>query len=83
MTFDHMVTTRHLAGLASALVSTVRTLVAIHPDVHRERNPGDPLLTAARSLLDDCEHLLAAIDAYRTQFVDGVPKNPEQLDWSF
>ena len=84
MTFDHLVTTRHLAGLEAALVSAARALVAVYPDVHRERLPDEPIqVTTARSLVDDCEHLLAAIDDYRAQLITGAPKNPEQLDWPF
>ena len=84
MTFDHLVTTRYLVGLETALVSAARTLVAVYPDVQREPCRGEPIqVTTARSLVDDCERLLAAIDDYRAQLTTGVPKDPEQLDWPF
>ena len=84
MTFDHLVTAGHLTGLASALVSVARTLVALYPDVHRRPRHGEPIeVTTARSLFDDCLRLLVAIDDYRAQFITEAPKNPDQLDWPF
>jgi hypothetical protein len=85
MTFDHLVTSRHLAGLTSALVSVARTLGAVYPDVHCRPRHDEPIeVTAARSIFDNCLCLLVAIDNYGgTQSITEPPKNPDQLDWPF
>ena len=84
MTFDHLVTTHHLAGLESALVNASRALLAIYPDVHRELRHDEPIeVTTTRSLLEDCERLLAAVDDYRSRLITGTPRYPAQLDWPF
>ena len=84
MTFDHLVTTHHLVGLESALVSIARVLAAIFPELHRELQHGEPVaVTATRTLVEHCERLLAAIDDYRSHIVAKPTKDPDQLDWPF
>jgi hypothetical protein len=41
------------------------------------------LVTVARALVEDCDHLLAALDDYWSHLVVERPRNPDQLDWPF
>jgi hypothetical protein len=40
-------------------------------------------VTVVRALLDDCDHLLATLDDYRSHLVVERPRNPDQLDLPF
>ena len=84
MTFDHLVTTHHLVGLESALVSAARVLAATYPELHHELRHGEPIAVAtARALVEHCVRLLAAIDDYRSHIVAKPAQDPDQLDWPF
>lgn len=84
MMFDHLVTTHHLADLESALVSAARVLAATSPELHSERQHGEPIaVAAARTLIENCERLLASIDDYRSHIIAKPPQAPQQLDWPF
>ena len=67
-TFDTEFVTRHLAGLASleaAIVFAARALVNLFPAVSNVERPGEsPEVATARDLVDQCDYLLAALDAH-------------------
>jgi ABC-type transport system involved in cytochrome bd biosynthesis fused ATPase/permease subunit len=84
MTIERIVTTRHLAGLESALTSASRVLLSTYPEAGRERCHGEPREVAVvRALVEDCDHLLAALDDYRSHLVVDRSRNPDQLGWPF
>jgi hypothetical protein len=84
MSFERLVTTRCLVALESAAATVSRTLLAIYPEAGREIYDGEPVeVTAARALIDDCDHLLAALDDYRSHLVVDRLGNPDQLGWPF
>lgn len=54
-----------LAALEAALVFAVRALVHTYPAVNKVERPGEPPeVVTARDLIDQCEQLLAALDAH-------------------
>jgi hypothetical protein len=84
MSFERLVIIPHLAVLQSAVLTSSRTLLAIYPEAGRELCDGEPTeVTAARALVEDCDHLLAALDDYRSHLVVDRPRNPDQLGWPF
>lgn len=84
MTIERIVTTRHLAALESAVTSASRALLSTYPEAGRERCHGEPSeVTVVRALIEDCDHLLAALDDYRSHLVVERPRNPDQLGWPF
>ena len=84
MSFERLVTTRYLAALESAVATASRALLATYPEAGRERYDGEPVeVTVVRALIDDCDHLLAALDDYRAHLVVELPRNPDQLGWPF
>jgi hypothetical protein len=57
-----------LAFLEDAVAFTVRILAVTYPAIFRVPRPSDHAeLASARQLLDDCGHLLIALDAHRKQ----------------
>jgi hypothetical protein len=84
MTVERIVTTRHLAALESAVATASRALLATYPEAGRELCDGEPVeVTVVRALIDDCDHLLAALEDYRAHLVIELPRNPDQLAWPF
>lgn len=84
MTIERTVTTRHLAGLESAITSASRALLSTYPEAGRERCHGEPSDVAViRGLVEGCDHLLAALDDYRSHLVVERSTNPDQLGWPF
>lgn len=67
-TFDIEFVTRHLAGLAAleaAIALAARTMVNSFPAVSKVERPGEsPEVATARDLVDQCDYLLAALDAH-------------------
>lgn len=57
-----------LAGLASleaAIVFAGRALVHTYPAINKVERPGEaPEIATARDLVDQCEYMLAALDAH-------------------
>ena len=63
-----------LAFLENAVEFTARVLAVTYPAIYDDPRPGDHAdLVSARHLLDDCEHLLIALDDHRTQAVVQLP----------
>jgi hypothetical protein len=67
-----------LAFLEDAVVFTARVLVVTYPAIHDAPRPSDHAeLASARQLLDDCGHLLIALDDHWQQVAvhlsDGHP----------
>ncbi len=57
--------TAGLASLEAAIVFAVRALVHTYPAVNKLERPHEPPeLATARDLIDQCEYLLAALDAH-------------------
>jgi hypothetical protein len=84
MRVKRLVTLPHLAALQSAVMTASRALLATYPEAGRERYDREPIeLTVVRALVDDCDHLLATLDDYRSHLVVERPKNPDQLDLPF
>lgn len=84
MSFERLVTIPHLAALESAVLTSSRALLATYPEVGREFCNGEPVeVTVTRALVEDCDHLLAALDDYRSHLVIEHPRNPDQLGWPF
>jgi len=84
MSFERLVTLPHLAALESAVLSASRALLATYPEVGREFCDGEPVeVTVTRALVEDCDHLLATLDDYRSHLVVERPRNPDQLGWPF
>jgi hypothetical protein len=84
MSVKRLVTLPHLAALQSAVMTASRALLATYPEADRERYDREPIeLTAVRALVDDCDHLLATLDDYRSHLVVERPRNPDQLDLPF
>lgn len=55
-----------LAALEAVVAIAARALLATYPEINRVERPGDPpLIVTARTLVDDCEQLLAAVDNHR------------------
>ena len=74
-----------LAALEATIVIAARALRAYYPDVDRVARPGDPpLIIAARSLLDDCDQLLAGLDNHRHQVIERLPARcRDNYHWPF
>jgi hypothetical protein len=80
-----------LAGLASleaAVVFAARALVNTYPAINKVERPRDhPEVATARHLVDQCECLLAAIDAHWKQvsvhLPDGHPDKTKYDDMPF
>ncbi len=54
-----------LAALEAAIVLAARALVRTYPAVNKVERPREPPdVATARDLIDQCEYLLAAIDAH-------------------
>jgi len=54
-----------LAALEAALVFAARALVHTYPAVNKVERPHEPPeIATARDLIDQCEYLLAALDAH-------------------
>ncbi len=84
MTIERIVTTRHLAALEAAVVTASRALLATYPEAGRELCDGEPAdVAVVRAFVEDCDHLLAALDDYRSHLVAEHPGNPDQLGWPF
>jgi hypothetical protein len=84
MSFERLVTIPHLAALESVVLTSSRALLATYPEAGRELCDGEPIeVTVVRALVEDCDHLLAALDDYRSHLVIDRPTNPEQLGWPF
>ena len=84
MSFERLVTIPHLAALESVVLTSSRALLATYPEAGRELCDGEPIeVTMVRALVEDCDHLLAALDDYRSHLVIDRPTNPEQLGWPF
>jgi hypothetical protein len=84
MTLERLVTIPHLAALESAVLTASRTLLATYPEAGRELCDGEPIeVTVVRALVEDCDHLLAALDDCRSHLVVDRPRNPDQLGWPF
>jgi hypothetical protein len=84
MSVKRLVTIPHLAALRSAVMTASRALLATYPEADRELDDGEPMeVTVVRALLDDCDHLLATLDDYRSHLVVERPRNPDQLDFPF
>jgi hypothetical protein len=80
-----------LAGLASleaAIVFAARALVHTYPGVNKVERPGETAETAtARDLIDQCEYMLAALDAHwrivAAHLPDGHPDKSKYDDIPF
>ena len=80
-----------LAGLASleaAIVFAARALVHTYPGVNKVERPGETDETAtARDLVDQCEYMLAALDAHwrivAAHLEDGHPDKSKYDDIPF
>ena len=80
-----------LAGLASleaAIVFAARALVHTYPGVNKVERPGETVETAtARELVDQCEYMLAALDAHwqvvAAHLPDGHPDKSNYDDLPF
>jgi len=84
MSVKRLVTLPHLAALQSAVMTASRALLATYPEAGRELYDREPIeLTVVRALVDDCDHLLATLDDYRSHLVVERPRNPDQLDLPF
>jgi len=77
MSFERLVTIPHLAALESAVLISSRALLATYPEAGRELCDGEPIeVTVVRALVEDCDHLLAALDDYRSHLSSTVPQIP-------
>lgn len=77
-----------LAALEAAIVFAARALVRTYPGVNRVERPGEPDETAtARDLVDQCEYMLAALDAHwrivAAHLPDGHPDKSNYDDIPF
>ena len=65
---NHVLAAHQLAGLASleaAIVFAARALVHTYPAINRVERPCEPPeIATARDLVDQCEYMLAALDAH-------------------
>jgi hypothetical protein len=61
-----------------------RVLLATYPEAGGELCDGEPVeVTVIHALVEDCDHLRAALDAYRSYLVVDRPRNPDQLGRPF
>ena len=63
-----------LAALEAAIVSVARAIVHTYPAVSKVERPREPPdLVTARNFIDQCEYLLAALDAHRRSVAAHLP----------
>jgi hypothetical protein len=70
---------RALAALEATVMIAARALCAAYPAINKVARPEDSAaITAARTLVDDCERLLFTLDDYRVHVVSRL--SPSILD---
>lgn len=73
-----------LAALDAAVVLAARALVNTYPAVAKVERPDEsPELASARDLVDQCEYLLAALDAHRRHVARRIPVEAARDDMAF
>jgi hypothetical protein len=72
-----------LAALEAAVVFAARALVTMYPAVNTVGRPGEPAdVATARDLGEQCEYLLAALDAHWRQVSAHLPDgHPDQTKY--